>query len=100
MDAEQVDAKFLLPENVRVIQGKETWSGPVRAHEDYVMWVQVQTNTAGEVYLSGWAGIKDGNPVLTPLGWGKYFVVTLESSLKSQLEYERILSTPTPTLAH
>ena len=58
VDAEQVDAKFFPPDNVRVIQGKETWSGPVKAHEDYVMWVQVQTNTTGTVNLSGWAGIK------------------------------------------
>jgi hypothetical protein len=96
VDAEQVDAKFFLPDNVRVIQGKETWSGSVRAHEDHVMWVQVQTNTTGEVYLSGWAGIKDGNFAISPLGWGKHFTILQESLPTPQPEYERILATPTP----
>jgi len=96
MDAEWVDAKFILPDTMRVLQGKETWSGPVKGHEDYVMWVQVQTKTTGTVYLSGWAGAKDGNPAISPLGWGKYFTVVLENTLPPQPEYKRVLATPTP----
>ena len=95
VDAEQVDAKFVLPDPVKVVHGQKTWSGPVRAHEDYVMWLQVQTNTTGTVNLSGWAGIKDGNPAISPLGWGKYFTILLESLPTPQPEYERILATPT-----
>jgi hypothetical protein len=95
MDAKQVNAKFILPDNVRVIQGKETWNWPVKAEEDQVMWVQVQANITSKVYLSGWAGVKDGNPAIAPLEWGKYFTILLESLPTPQPEYERILATPT-----
>lgn len=96
INAGLVEAKFILPDNVRVIQGNDTWNGPVNAREDQVMWVQVQTATAGKVYLGGWAGAKDGNSAISPLGWGKYFTVVRDRSLTPQPEYIRILATPTP----
>lgn len=95
VDAEQVDAKFIMPDNIQVIQGLDAWSGPVKAHQDHVMWVQVQATTAGQVYLSGWAGIKDGNSAISPLGWGKHFTVLLENSLTPQPDYEQVFATPT-----
>ncbi len=96
VDAPLVEARFMLPDAVKVLDGQDAWSGPVLAGEDRTMWVQLQTNSTGSVYLSGWVGIKEGDPAISPLVWGKYFDVVLEQELTPQPEAERILPTPTP----
>ncbi len=97
VDAAEVEAHFLLPETVQVIQGQTTWRGPVRALQDHVLWVKVQTYQTGKIYFNSWAGIKDGNPSISPLAWGKYFTVMSARSLTPQPEAERLVPTPTPT---
>lgn len=96
VDAPLVEARFMLPDAVKVLDGQDAWSGPVLAGEDRTMWVQLQTNSTGSVYLSGWVGIKEGDPAISPLVWGKYFDVVLDQELTPQPEAERILPTPTP----
>jgi hypothetical protein len=94
--AEVVDARFLLPDDVQILTGQGEWHGSLNALEDHVMWVQVQTNRAGPVYLSGWAGIPGGNPAITPLNWGKYFEIILSDQRTPQPTSQSVLPTPTP----
>ena len=95
-DIEELDARFILPEGMQVIQGQETWRGPVEAERDYVFWVEVMTNRAGELYVTGWTGIKKGEPGIPPLSWSDYIEVSLPSALTPWPDVERILPTPTP----
>jgi hypothetical protein len=95
-DADRVEAKFNLPESFQVVEGQTIWSGPLKAGTEQVLWVQVQTNTTGRVYLSGWAKITDGNQAISPLTWSEYVTVAVDPPLTPPLERERILSTPTP----
>jgi len=93
--AKLVNARIILPDNVKIISGQASWSGPIEALEDHVMWVKAQTNIAGEIYLSGLAGIEQDNSSIPPVSWGKVFKVAPGRSLTPQPTNERILATPT-----
>jgi hypothetical protein len=91
---EEVSARFLLPENVDVLQGDLEWSGSIGALEEHVMWIQVKTNHAGTINLSGWAKAKS-NTALPPLSMGQRFAVTLPGERTPFPKSERIVPTPT-----
>ena len=93
---EQVEARFLLPEGMQVVDGQASWSGPVEAGREYVIWVEVQTNKVGDIYLAGWTGIKQGDPSIPALSRSDYVEVSSPISLTPWPERERILPTPTP----
>ncbi len=95
VDAERAEARLLLPGELKVVQGQETWSGPVAAGQDYVLWAQVEIDQAGRLYIGGWAGIKDGGPAVSPLSWGEYITVAPRGSLTPPPGAERILPAPT-----
>jgi len=96
--AQSVEARFILPEGMQIVSGQKDWRGPVQAQEDHVLWVQVQTNRTGDIYLGGWAGIPGSSAAVTPLNWGRYFKVSSASLLTPQPASERILPTPTTVI--
>jgi hypothetical protein len=93
---EQVYARFILPEDVKIVSGQEFWSGPVEAGKDYVLWVEVQTTKVGDLYLGGGTLIKQGDQGIPPLGWSDHIYVSSPNSLTPWPEHEWILPTPTP----
>jgi hypothetical protein len=94
VDVEQVSARFLLPENIEVLQGDLEWSGSLEALEDRVLWIQVKTNRSGMINLSGWAKA-ESNTALPPLSMGQQFAVSLPGERTPFPESERIVPTPT-----
>ncbi len=96
VDIEEVEARFILPEHIRVLEGQTSWRGKVKALEDYVMWIRVQTDQPGEVYLTGWTKIQKGDPGIPPLSMSEKFMVNPQSLSTEQPGSEWILQTPTP----
>ncbi|RPH63060.1 MAG: hypothetical protein EHM81_00915 [Chloroflexi bacterium] len=93
---EQVDARFLLPQDMTIVSGQANWSGPVEAGQEVVLWVEVLTDKPGEAYLTGWAGISQGETSIPPLTWSQTIEVAAPQALTPWPERERILPTPTP----
>lgn len=93
---EVLEARFLLPEGVDVVSGKESWRGPVEVGVDYVLWIKLQTPKVGDLYLTGWTGIKQGDTSIPPLSWREYIQVSSPNALTPWPELERILPSPTP----
>jgi hypothetical protein len=95
--AEEVNARFMLPESLNIVSGQTSWSGPVEALEDHIIWVEVLSKEAGKFYLGGWAGITQGDTAIPPLIWSEYITVVLANSLTPQPMGMPILATPTLT---
>jgi hypothetical protein len=93
---ERVEARFHLPENMEVVGGQAKWSGPIEAGQEYILWVEALTNTPGKAYLTGWAGVSQGETSMPPLSWSQYIEVAAPQALTPWPERERILPTPTP----
>jgi hypothetical protein len=90
-----LEARFLLPEGVEVVSGLESWSGSIEEGRDYVLWVEVLTNKVGDLNLTGWTGIKKGDPNIPALSWSDHIEVLSPIALTPWPEGERILPTPT-----
>ena len=93
--ADEVHARFILPEHLVVMRGETSWIGSVNALEDHVMWVEVISDTPGKIYLSSWADIKQGDTSVPPLSWSEYFTIVADNSLSSHPMGAPILPTPT-----
>lgn len=93
ISSERVEARFMVPEGVEVVSGEIEWSGRLEALQDHAMWIQLQSNRAGEITLMGWAGVQQSETPITPLTSGKKFRVEIDRDLSPKPE--RIIATPT-----
>jgi hypothetical protein len=91
---EQLDAHFVLPEDMKFVGGQTSWDGPVEAGKDYVLWVQVQTDKIGDRYVSGWSGSKQNDNAIPPLYWSEYIYISSPLAITPWPEREHLIPTP------